>query len=248
MQLVGHPLPKGTFHTTQGFTWDEATRTGHPGRDDGVIVGVPLRAPVDGHVTQAWDPFGGGYWTNLYFGPNDWMSFGHASAYFDPDGPGPLTSLNGFDVKAGDILCYTGNTGHSTGPHVHTEIRFGGRRVDPGPYLDDCIANDRFFGPDNLPPEAEMATPLTENEKEEIAERAARKVAEILSGRAQTEGQLWAQFEVDGRLVPYTAWGLAIENQGLANLGMFVNTAQLIGQAVDREVAFDQGHARLLAP
>jgi murein DD-endopeptidase MepM/ murein hydrolase activator NlpD len=41
----------------------------------------------------------------------------------------------GEGVRQGDVLGLVGSTGASTGPHVHFELRFDGRAVDPLAYL-----------------------------------------------------------------------------------------------------------------
>ncbi len=46
-----------------------------------------------------------------------------------------LARAVGQTVATGTVIAYSGNTGHSTGPHVHFEVRVGGAAVDPLGYL-----------------------------------------------------------------------------------------------------------------
>jgi murein DD-endopeptidase MepM/ murein hydrolase activator NlpD len=46
-----------------------------------------------------------------------------------------LTVSVGQSVATGTVIAYSGSTGHSTGPHVHFEVRVGGTPVDPLGYL-----------------------------------------------------------------------------------------------------------------
>jgi murein DD-endopeptidase MepM/ murein hydrolase activator NlpD len=41
----------------------------------------------------------------------------------------------GQHVAQGQLISYSGSTGHSTGPHVHFEVRINGSAVDPMGYL-----------------------------------------------------------------------------------------------------------------
>jgi murein DD-endopeptidase MepM/ murein hydrolase activator NlpD len=43
----------------------------------------------------------------------------------------------GESVFAGMLIGYSGNTGHSSGAHLHFEVNVNGQPVDPVPYLPD---------------------------------------------------------------------------------------------------------------
>jgi len=99
---------------------------GHPGLDFGCLINTPVLACDDGIVINRSDR-GDGY-GKLVILLHDWgiSLYGHNSNY----------NINiGDSVEVGDVISFSGNTGFSTGPHVHFEIQINGRAIDPLPYL-----------------------------------------------------------------------------------------------------------------
>ncbi|MBV8150253.1 MAG: peptidoglycan DD-metalloendopeptidase family protein [Candidatus Eremiobacteraeota bacterium] len=99
----------------------------HTGIDIAAEMGTTIVAPADGHVISAgWND--GGYGNMIIISHGGSMStlYGHLSQIFV-----------GVDqeVKRGQALGAVGSTGHSTGPHLHFEVRLDGRPVDPMSYL-----------------------------------------------------------------------------------------------------------------
>lgn len=101
----------------------------HHGIDFAVIEGTKVLASKSGTVHDA------GYMGNIV---------GNVVELDHPDGTQTMYAHNsqvlvivGQPVKQGEVIALSGNTGRSTGPHVHFEIRFdqGRRSVDPAPYL-----------------------------------------------------------------------------------------------------------------
>ncbi|MCK6264330.1 M23 family metallopeptidase [Vibrio sp. ZSDE26] len=100
----------------------------HRGQDFAVNTGTPVYAPADG-VVEVTRPSnkGSGNFLRLQH------SYGFTSSY---------SHLNKFLVKSGDfvqkgdLIAHSGNSGLSSGPHLHYEIRFVGRSLDPRPFVD----------------------------------------------------------------------------------------------------------------
>jgi len=98
----------------------------HEGIDIAAQIGTPVVAPADGVVIKADFEAGYGNVVELSHGYGLKTIFGHNSR---------LNVKPGQHVKRGDIIAYTGNTGSSTGPHLHYEVRVNGLPVNPVRYL-----------------------------------------------------------------------------------------------------------------
>jgi len=120
---------------------------GHNGRDYAVPVGTPVRAVADGVIL--FEGFTAGDYSQnpWWFLPDDLVIVLHASDSGVQFVYGHLNDSvvdGGQVVKQGDIIGYTGNTGKSTGPHLHFEALAPGYdlndgmygRTDPGQYID----------------------------------------------------------------------------------------------------------------
>ncbi len=98
----------------------------HEGVDIAAQIGTPVIAPADGVVIKAGFEAGYGNMVEISHGYGLKTVFGHNSR---------LNVKPGQHVKRGDIISYSGNSGSSTGPHVHYEVRVNGLPVNPVRFL-----------------------------------------------------------------------------------------------------------------
>ena len=100
--------------------------TYHKGMDFAVPTGTAIRATSGGVVTKA--GWGSGYGYVVYIRHPDGKEsrYGHCSK---------VLVKAGQSVKQGEKIALSGNTGISTGPHLHFEILVGGSQVNPLKYL-----------------------------------------------------------------------------------------------------------------
>ena len=106
--------------------------TGHSGIDIGVPIGTPVKAVSDGKVIAARNGMRG-YGTGVFIdhgvinGKHVISEYGHLSSY---------NVKIGDTVKKGQVFAKSGNTGISTGPHLHITIREDKKPVDPKKYFE----------------------------------------------------------------------------------------------------------------
>ena len=100
----------------------------HAGIDIASHYGDEIRAPADGDVTNVEQRAGYGRLIILDhgFGLTTW--YGHLSGF---------NVQAGTHVKRGDVIGYEGDSGRSTGPHLHYEVRINNTPVNPWRYLRD---------------------------------------------------------------------------------------------------------------
>jgi murein DD-endopeptidase MepM/ murein hydrolase activator NlpD len=103
----------------------------HKGIDFGAHYGSPIRAIGDGVVVGAGylgDEGGYGQITIIRHPGGLYSAYAHQSR---------MAVHAGEHVKAGEVIGYVGSTGHSTGPHLHFEIRHSahGGQINPLKWL-----------------------------------------------------------------------------------------------------------------
>ncbi len=100
----------------------------HKGLDIATREGTPIISPADGVVTYSGNKWLMGNMITIDHGYGMLTRYGHIKE---------LLKKKGDKVKRGEVIALVGNTGRSTGPHVHYEIRLNGVPVNPQKYILD---------------------------------------------------------------------------------------------------------------
>jgi len=98
----------------------------HEGLDIAAPDGTPIVVPADGTVRFAGDRQDYGICVEVDHGYGFVTLYGHCQR---------VRVNPGMNVKRGDVIAYVGNTGRSTGPHVHYEVRLSQKSVNPMNYI-----------------------------------------------------------------------------------------------------------------
>lgn len=116
------PITGGTFTSGYGYRWGEL----HRGVDWACPIGTTARAARAGVVIHAGWANSYGYCVYIDHGDGVVTRYAHLSK---------VLVSSGQYVSQGDKIGLTGNTGRSTGPHIHFEICINGSPVNPLSYL-----------------------------------------------------------------------------------------------------------------
>jgi hypothetical protein len=105
--------------------------TFHEGVDIANDEGTPVKAQADGVVTGAGFERGYGNLVCLNHANGYTTRYGHMRSFVVSPGQ---------HVKKGQVIGYLGNTGRSTAPHLHYEVRLNGVAVNPIKYMREEVA------------------------------------------------------------------------------------------------------------
>ena len=100
----------------------------HEGIDIATMPGMPVYAPADGTIIFAGYKTGYGKLIIIDHGYQLSTLYGHLS---------DIMVSKWQKIKRGEVIAATGNTGYSTGPHLHYEVRIDNVPVDPANYMLD---------------------------------------------------------------------------------------------------------------
>ena len=116
------PLAEPGYVTRGQVQLGAADNEPHPGLDIAVPVGTQVRASGGATVNQIGDDPEYGLYVLLDHPEEYQTMYGHLSRIIVTDGQ---------NVEAGEVIGLSGNSGRSTAPHLHFEIRQRGTSLDP---------------------------------------------------------------------------------------------------------------------
>jgi murein DD-endopeptidase MepM/ murein hydrolase activator NlpD len=149
-----HPegRPVNTGYISSGFGERVDPFTGgeefHEGIDFAAPDGTPIHAVAAGIVTWAGPRGGYGNMVQIDHGNGYATRYGHAEK---------ILVHVGETVNRGDVIALVGDTGRSTGPHVHFEVLKNGHEVNPARFVALRAGTTAFTGPESLHVAAEKA-------------------------------------------------------------------------------------------
>ncbi len=126
------PMMTASYRLSSPFGWRidpvHRRRAWHAGMDFADRVGTPIVAAADGIVTFSGWRMGYGNTVEITHKNGFMTRYGHLSR---------AVAKEDTRVQAGDLIALLGNTGRSTGPHLHFEVRRNDIALNPYPFIRD---------------------------------------------------------------------------------------------------------------
>jgi murein DD-endopeptidase MepM/ murein hydrolase activator NlpD len=127
-------------HIASGYGWRihpvYKTEKMHTGMDFTATIGTEIHATGNG-VVQKVEHHGKGYGNNVIIS----HGYGYETVYAHMS---KFAVRPGQKISRGDLLGYVGNTGTSTGPHLHYEVRKNGRPVNPANFYYNDLTPEEY--------------------------------------------------------------------------------------------------------
>lgn len=126
--ILDRPVEGGRYSSPFGLRrfFNGEERNPHAGLDIAVPQGTPIKSSADGVVTIVGDYFFNGKTVFVDHGQGLISMYCHLSE---------IDVVKGQFVKRGEVVGKVGNTGRSTGPHLHWTVSLNNQRVDPAIFI-----------------------------------------------------------------------------------------------------------------
>ena len=127
-KISGRPIAKGWLSSPYGNRADPFTgqKDWHPGIDFAALAGTDVIATAAGVVTSVGRKSGYGEFIEISHGDGYTTRYGHNKT---------ILVKKGDIIEKGQVIAKVGNTGRSTGPHVHYEVTRNGKKLNPYRYI-----------------------------------------------------------------------------------------------------------------
>ncbi len=136
LNSIPNGLPIKAIKVTNGFGLRyhpiKRVRAMHKGIDYKALIGTAIYAPAEGVVETVEKRSGNGKFIRLVHNFGFSTSYSHLSKYLVKKGE---------YVHKGQKIAESGNTGQSTGPHLHYELLYLSKAINPAAFVDWNIAN-----------------------------------------------------------------------------------------------------------
>lgn len=128
VKLSGRPVKQGFMSSRYGFRANpfNGGLDFHAGVDFAAVIGTPIYTTGAGIVSYSGSRGGYGNVIEVTHMDGKVTRYAHCNK---------LLAKVGQVVEQGDIIAEVGNTGNSTGPHLHYEVIENGKQINPAPYL-----------------------------------------------------------------------------------------------------------------
>lgn len=180
------------FRISSEYGVMEEVRNGvHSGIDLAMPEGTELRSLLDGHVENVFNNEGNiGNGVIIETDEGTQLIYGH------------MKEINvnvGDEINAGEFIGLSGNTGNSTGPHLHFGMKQGGELIDPTEYAEPLanisgqidvgrLEKIKTFFEDQI--STSLGDTIVDSVKDRLREETANKTKEIVLGILEGLGEL----------------------------------------------------------
>lgn len=213
----------------------------HNGMDIAVPVGTPVPAALGGEVVRVWTADAGGLSVKVKYDDGTVVGLAHLDS----------TDLEaGQRIAPGQTIAITGNSGKSTGPHLHYTVTQGGKKVDPSKAEFGEVASAAPAEPPQFRLRDPNASPFDASMRErepmeiigldaiEFSQEQRARIGEFVDAQQAEIRREWEQRRKEQQSSNATALSL-----GVLGIGGFTGTQDIIDAYEGDDISAEQAYS-----